>query len=367
MGKYYFVESEIEGEYRYVFLCGSKYRNGEKQDKRNVLSAYLSKCNSLFKPIILEKNFIFKRESSKYLSYDDVYMSNLYQVELLVSYFADVIFIIHESISTAAEAGLFFGNLVARKKTCLLVPDMMAVEEDKVGAFMDLAFFKDADKDSHVQKIRYYPRVKRYVLSENVRRMHTFFYHDEIGTYLGNKICHYLSSNCANSFIKFTRDSEKIKNGYIHYRVRNAGLTIRALPKQLLVCMAACFNIPTLEHELFSKSERPLQELVALIVNYLKETFRNTVMELTGKDIREGECSIQPELDIKKLYISSVIGMGIYIFQAAGFLAIEKSADYLKTGNVRLVRHMVDDGTGAGNFFYRKYAQCVRPIVDKRI
>ena len=66
------------------------------------------------RPILLlyyrNTNFIFRKNSSRFLVYDDIYMKDLYQVEMLTNYLVDKNLIIHESISTGAETGLFLSE-----------------------------------------------------------------------------------------------------------------------------------------------------------------------------------------------------------------------------------------------------------------
>ena len=65
---------------------------------------------SHFMCLWLSKNFIFKKNRSRFLVYDDIYMKDLYQVEMLTNYLSDKNIIIHESISTGAETGLFLSE-----------------------------------------------------------------------------------------------------------------------------------------------------------------------------------------------------------------------------------------------------------------
>ena len=127
MKRYIFREKQIVDEYRYIFLCGTKYGRNSMKDKRNVIRNFIKTSNSCYKPIILEDNFIFKKNMSRFLVYDDIYMKDLYQVEMLTNYLSDKNIIIHESISTGAETGLFLSEEQMAKKTCLLVPDQIAV------------------------------------------------------------------------------------------------------------------------------------------------------------------------------------------------------------------------------------------------
>lgn len=155
MKRYIFTEEKIENEYKYIFLCGTHYVRKSKKDKRNVLRKFLKEENVNYRPIILEDNFIFKKNSSRFLVYDDIHMKNLYQVEMLMNYLSDNNIIIHESISTGAETGLFLSEPLAVKKTCLLVPDVMAVEENKIGQFIEI------NKSSQISRRECYEIVRK--------------------------------------------------------------------------------------------------------------------------------------------------------------------------------------------------------------
>ena len=85
MERYIFKEQELTNEYQYIFLCGSHYINSDQKDKRNVLRNFLKKKNAFYRPIILEDNFIFKKNKSRFLQYDDIYMKDLYQVEMVMN------------------------------------------------------------------------------------------------------------------------------------------------------------------------------------------------------------------------------------------------------------------------------------------
>ncbi len=157
MGDYYFKENILIYDYSYIFLCGvSLDSQNMRQDKRVVLSEFLKAADENNRPIILEKYFTpEKKIYSKKLTYAEAGFNNLYQVEMLVNFLSDVNFIILESISTGAETGLFLGAPEAQKKTCLLIPDEMAVEEDKLGAFLRLAI-----SGTYVNILKFYPQIK---------------------------------------------------------------------------------------------------------------------------------------------------------------------------------------------------------------
>ena len=64
-----------------VFLCGNKFVGQEKNDKRSILKEYIKENAADFYSIILEENFMFKNTTKSYLSYDDIFLKNLFQVE----------------------------------------------------------------------------------------------------------------------------------------------------------------------------------------------------------------------------------------------------------------------------------------------
>lgn len=53
---------------------------------------------------------MFRSKTDRFLLYDDIYMKDLYQVEMVTNYLSDNNIIIHESISTGAETGLFLSE-----------------------------------------------------------------------------------------------------------------------------------------------------------------------------------------------------------------------------------------------------------------
>ena len=140
-----------------VFLCGNKFVGQEKNDKRSILKKYIEENAADFYSIILEENFMFKNATKSYLSYDNIFLKNLFQVEQLASIFADKIIIVHETLSTAAELGMFAHDADMMKKICLLVPDSMSIEENKTTAFIKLAYLNTNTPKMQIgKKIIYY-------------------------------------------------------------------------------------------------------------------------------------------------------------------------------------------------------------------
>ena len=72
-------------------------------------------------------------------------------------------------------------------------------------------------------------------------------------------------------------------------------------------------------------------------------------------------------MNVKGVYIAGIVGMCMYLFQAAEFIEIQKESDYLESGRVTIKRKMVQDESDTPIFFYKKYKNCVGEVVGKRI
>lgn len=364
MKQYIFKETQFEKEYQYIFLCGTKYKSKDVANKRNVLREFLKNQEKGYCPIILEDNFIFGRDSERYLKYDDIYMADLYQVEMLMNYLADCNMIIHESISTGAEIGLFLSEAQALDKTCLIVPDEFAVEEDKIGGFMKGAFLRG---EKVVKVITYYPRLHKDIKSDEVSSWHTYFYQDKIGHELGKQILNFAEMTKVNYGIKFVKDKSKVQNGDIHFNCTRdkKELHITLKPRVLMLCIAALFNIDEVSREIFSSEGKLLKDYINYIADWLKKVFINTIEEKCGGIYNT--CSIHLSMRVTGVYLSTVVGMCMYLFQAAGFIKIRKDQNYGENGYVTISRKMVENTDGTKDFFYKKYETSVGAAVDTQI
>lgn len=217
MEKYIFSQKIIEKKYTLFFLCGTVFDEENASDKRIVLKKYIESINDKYKAIILEQNFIFRGESKKgYLAYDQIFLRNLFDVEMLMSLLADKIFIIHESISTAAELGMFASNPNIANKICLLVPDKINVEERKISKFIRMAFM---NRSPRIRTIVFYPTVIKNKISPTKSDYHTYFNNNKIGENLGAKIKRFIRYNLKSSVnlsIKKARYNKPYKE-YISY------------------------------------------------------------------------------------------------------------------------------------------------------
>ena len=362
MGDYYFKENIQIHDYAYIFLCGVSlnYRN-MREDKRIVLSEFLKDVDENNRPIILEKYFVANKKSYyQKLTYEEAGFKNLYQVEMLVNFLSDANFIILESISTGAEAGLFLGVPEAQKKTCLLIPDEMAVEEDKLGAFLRLAF-----RSTYVNILKFYPQIKHNKTSENVFQWFTFFNQNEIGEKLGTDIQDFLYKNVSERGICFTANKLNIKKGKIYYKMEDCNLQIEIQPRVLMICFASILNCPEYEAEFFSKAGHTVLEIEKIVVEWLEEVFINSIAEKVGN--KALNCSIKIHANIDKMSVNKAIGMILYLFSASELLSIKKNEDYQITKKIVISKKMVSIDGKENQYFYYKYRDCIGAVIERKI
>ena len=126
------------------------------------------------KVILLEKyfDFILRKNNDKgLLSYYDADLFNLHNIESFAALVATNIIVIHETLSTAGEIGVFGSNKELRDRIITLVPEKFSVEEEKISNFLRLAFWNSREKLINNQVIRFYPTTKRTMVSDT----HSFY------------------------------------------------------------------------------------------------------------------------------------------------------------------------------------------------
>jgi len=197
--------------------------------------------------------------------------------------------------------------------------------------------------------ITYFPRLKANIISNNVKYWHTYFYNDQIGKNLGNEIKQFINEGFVLNKIKFVKCKAKICEGGIHYLIKDKDLEITAMPRIFMMCIACLFNIEDVKKEIFNSDGKKLSEYINILKQWLQKLLINTIEEKTGKEICK--CSIKAEMNVKGVYISNIIGMSLYLFQAAGFINIIKKNDYQDSGKLFITRKMVMDKDNKTHFF----------------
>lgn len=320
MSRYYFCENEIEEGFAVSFLCGAKYKEKDASDKRNVLKAHIESLDPINRVIILEERFDFSPSNKSRLSYDDIFLKNLRDVETLTAFYSDYVFIIHESNSTAAELGLFSTDATIRKKLCLLVPNKDAVEEDKISNFIRLAFFRDC---TDIVQISFFPAVETWRLSVNKSDYRTYFVKDEVGSYISKGIIDFLDSRRQGNrtvkfrqarFGNFCKDHDSVS-----YYINETGeVSVQIPPMVLRAQIIALFNISEFKHEL--RISKSLYDHVSCIENWYKDVLSNTLEMKEGRVVNKLSIGVKGT-DTK---VRVALAYMVYLLQAMQFVELHQ-------------------------------------------
>ncbi len=234
---------------RVLFLCGVKFKDCDS-DKRVVLKKYLEQ-DPKNKVLILEKyfDFVFKKDDSTgLLSYYDADLFNLHSIESLAALIATNVIIIHESLSTAGELGVFGSNKDLRNRIITLVPERYSVEEEKLSGFLRLAFWNHKERLINNHVIRFYPVVARTMISETHSFYETSFRENILPTNLARKLDNQLEKNPRSQVLAISEknirmEKQSIKIWMSCNSIKNymlAILSVRENRQMLRACTKIC-------------------------------------------------------------------------------------------------------------------------------
>lgn len=319
----FFVNNvKYKNPYKIIFLCGSFYRKNEK-DKRLILKNFLKEKAANYYPIILEENFLFQSNSVQYLAYDDIILKDLHVIEDLTAAYADKVIVLHESLSTAAEFGMFVSNEQINKKLCLIEADSESINNSKNSTFIDLAFF-NKNSDNISKKIKYYPDVTLYKRSIEEIEYRVFFHNNKIGEYLGTEILSFVGLDDNQQIIKIQRNQfEKIQhNDVLEYFIDDENKELRlyvsteVLKIHILTLMLCDSSIRK-----SSRETRKIYEHANNLGEKYTHALIDTIIALEGKCIAE----YKPKLFIKNSLskLNSCIGYWLYLLQAMNLIILE--------------------------------------------
>ncbi|EGT3613442.1 hypothetical protein E5N06_08815 [Clostridium perfringens] len=346
--KYYFNQiKEFRNPITLFFLCGVKYNNRQPElDKRVVLKKYLMEknCHS----IILEENFVPRRNGGK-LSYSDIYLNNLNDVETLACMIVDGVFIIHESHSTAAEIALFASNEVIRDRIFILVPDEENSQTRHYSGFLSLAY-----KNLLPNCIEFIPAIEKYMINNEKIEIRTYFNENKIRNNLERKI------NCAIENTKKINEIKLCKSDYgkeylkvSSYYIKGKNIYFFINCKDLRYYIIALFSIKEFRNEV--KKNNEFIEVVILCEKWFREIILNTAQRNEKFDISNKNI-IMRLTDIKSnnIDLRKTISFIFYIFHALNWIEI-----YLEDGKrkVRLCKKTTNN-TGF-KYIYDKYSNII--------
>lgn len=315
-----------------VFLCGSHFDRKNRRDKRTILKNYIEANDPQYCAIILEENFQFKSTNKQYLAYDNIFLKGLAHVEQLAALYANKIIIIHETVSTAAELGMFAIDASLANKTCLLVSDTISIEEDKVGKFIQLAFLKEDVPETKVHLIRYYPDTEIQRTSPNKSDYHTFFHNDMIGDVLGKKIMDFLHSFAQQKKICFKRnrygsESKDVRVVDYHEYSANKELRVSVHIEALKIQLLSLLALDEIRREL--REEKEIHEHVTCLMSWYSKLLRNTIETQEGKAYTD--CEMKVFLKDTNCSLRQAVGYFLYMLQATNLIRLVQKDETIPT------------------------------------
>ena len=311
-----------------IFLCGSKYSPTNPNEKRNVLKHHIETAIPGCHALILEEHFKFTNTTKAYLAYDEIFLHSLAQIEELASLFASNIVIIHETVSTAAELGMFAINPELTKKICLLSPDDISIEEKKVSTFIEKAFLVSESPETMIGKhIVYYPDVQVHRESCNKSEYWTSFHNNVIGDELSKSLLSFLHKDTIESEICFHSPqygSANNNSSTIDYHINREGgtVTIALRAETLKTLLLALFLHNSFLVEL--NVEKPIKDHVTDIEHTFRTLMRNTISSLSDIDIANYEVKIS--IKSANCNVRQAIGYYVYMLQGVGLIKMEQTS-----------------------------------------
>lgn len=317
---YKFQEITIAPKNNIIFLCGTKYGKTLENDKRNVLQEYIKDKFPNTKAIILEEHFVFG-STPGYLSYDDIFMKNLCDIEELTAAFADGIIIIHDSISTGAELATFASNSRLQHKICVLEPDSTGIEERKISPFLELAFFNE---ESKIDRIVYYPEVSSFFISRDHIEKRTNFTRNQITPKLAEKIDAFLNKCGMPISVKFEKTRfGKVNSdpGTISYQIEHRELNVSISGKLLLYQMIAMVGLDYIKRNLRT------YKLLLQHVDFLLQEYKNLLLESVQESTAQNLKAINISIKESRCKSRNIIAYGLYMMQALGMIELKRKRE----------------------------------------
>lgn len=335
---YFKLKQTINNPIRIFFLCGSffNHRDKTKIDKRIVLKEYIESLNPNYKCLILEENFLFRRDKSK-LNYNDIDMKSLKDIEILTSLMSDEVIIFHESLSTAAEIGLFSSDTMINDKMTILAPDIYSTEEDMISGFIKYSYNNEFFEEYNIKIIRYYPGTYSYEISNNINKIHTYFVDNIIGENLKLKLSDVLENKkTLINIIKENNYNSTIDNisKFKVYKNKDKDniLEIKLNVNEFVTLLISLFTVDEVKRNL-RKNANPLKGNSDIKITVLRNAIR-ILKEYFTKYIERSVLSTHPTLRYDKVKIkinykdssfNKAISYFVYVMYGINLIGINQS------------------------------------------
>lgn len=335
----YVNKPEFAEPIRVLFLCGSKFIDSDS-DKRNVLKNFLEE-DPKNKVILLEKYFGFALKANNdkgLLSYYDANLFNLHNIESFAALVATNVIIIHETLSTAGEIGVFGSNKELRNRIITLVPEKFSTEEDKLSNFLKLAFWNTEEKLINNNVIRFYPTIKRSMVSETHSFYETSFSDNLMPFNLGKQI--------NAQMIKHPRSSVCVIGDKIN-RYHKECLTVRLNYASIKNYLLALLSVSDIRNKIRACTK--IYEIHNVLTQEFTAAIRNSYRNSTGILPKSVKIYIDNQPNLK---FDEALSFMIYFWHACKIITISCKED--ETISVSIAKKTSD--------MWRQYSQLIKPV-----
>lgn len=311
-------QEEFKPSFYIAFLCGVKYESDSIEDKRNVLYDYL-KQNRKIKPVILEKSFsIDSFNHTKTLDYKDIGLNNLRDIEVLTSLYSHFIFVIHESMATASEIGMFSYDNHTAKKICIIYPDELSINKNVLGDFFTYAFFSDI-KPIINGKFSFYPKTRTITHAYNNVEAYTYFINNRISEELENKINTFIENGSRRTYnLKLYNKYKRFYSYFLLKNENNSKLDITLTAEFFFYHVLALLNTNEVK-EIFENKDTDFLECVTKIGDIFLKALETTIIYNNGNIKGKTTCHIN------KYPFRQALFYLFYVFHAIGIVVIKEN------------------------------------------
>lgn len=337
---YFKLKETINNPLRIFFLCGSHFniKDKSKVDKRIVLKEYIESLNPNNKCLILEENFLF-RKTEKKLNYNDIGMKSLKSIEILTSLLSDKVIIFHESLSTAAEIGLFSSDKTISDKMIILAADVYSVEEDVISGFINLSYNNRIFPDYNLKIIRYYPGIFSYEISNSSKKYHNYFVNNALSESLKSSLSSTLEVHQneiniekQNKFNKFNLNVSKYS---IYQEELNLVLNVKHLVALLISLFTVDeirseFRVPIIEQNINKIKKNVLFKAISILKKYFTE-YINKAISSENPLLKYEKINIS--IACENTTFSQAVSYFIYVMYGINLIDVNKTTKKLVISN----------------------------------
>jgi hypothetical protein len=231
------------------------------------------------------------------------------------------------------------------KKICLLVPDDISVDEKKISAFIELAFFKPESPKSNIgKKVTFYPDMKINKLSIEKSDYLTYFHNDKIGDYLGAELKSFVApqesakENCIK-FVKKYFGLPDLDPFHINYSINTRKKIIKVFthPDALKIQLLSLFFVDDFKKELWQYKQ--IKKHAGFLCKTYKKLLLNTILSKEGIPLPGYKVNVTLKNTIYKLDLS--VGYFLYMLQATELIKLKlKSAGNSDERKISISRNL---------------------------